>query len=419
MFKNFHANSPTARAHLSRFLQGELVGDDGAPVAAATSAPAGDGAAAAFELDVRALADAAKAEGLFDANLLYYAWKFASTVALAAGAAWATAAGAAAGSVGAQLCGAGLLALFWQQCGWLAHDFAHHQVFKSRPLNDVGVLVVGNLFQGFSCEWWKNKHNTHHAVPNLHESKAGLHDGDPDIDTLPFLAWSARMLEKAGEFSPAARALLAWQAWTYFPLLLFARLTWAMQSFSFAFEFEDGMFANNEVAVRRKVAAEKGGRARGLKYAFAERALIVAHYAWTFALCFGATSSPAVGLAHLLVAQCGCGLLLAVAFGLGHNGMAVHDAHARPGFAALQVSTTRNVANDALGLTGWFMGGLHLQIEHHLVPGVPRHNLAALAPRLQALCKKHNVPYRCTGMFDGTEEVLRHLAEVVKDFPAA
>jgi len=419
VFKNFHANSPTAEKHLGRFLQGELVGEDGKPVLATTSAPAGDAAAAAFELDVRALSDAARAEGLYNANLPYYAWKFFSTVAIAAAAALVTARGAAAGSVGQQLAGAALLAVFWQQCGWLAHDFGHHQVFKARLLNDVGILVVGNLFQGFSCEWWKNKHNTHHAVPNLHESADGAHDGDPDIDTMPFLAWSARMLKQAGSFSPASRALLQWQAFTYFPLLLFARLTWALQSAAFAFQFEDGLFANNEVAVARKVAAEKGGELRGLKHAFAEKALIVAHYALVAALCFGATSSPAVGLAHLLVAQCGCGMLLAVAFGLGHNGMAVHDAHARPGFAALQVSTTRNVADDALGLTGWFMGGLHLQIEHHLMPGVPRHSLAALAPRVRALCVKHKVPYRCTGMFDGTGEVLAHLSEVVRDFPAA
>lgn len=32
----------------------------------------------------------------------------------------------------AQLLSATLLALFWQQCGWLAHDFLHHQV-RSRP----------------------------------------------------------------------------------------------------------------------------------------------------------------------------------------------------------------------------------------------------------------------------------------------
>ena len=401
---------------LDAFLLGELVEAPGVP--AGTSAPAGDAAAAAFELDIRALGEAAKREGLMRASLPYYAWKVVSTVAIAVAAAAVTSRAAAAGSVPGQLGGALLLALFWQQCGWLAHDFGHNQVFTSRRANDAGILLIGNLFQGFSCEWWKNKHNTHHAVPNLHESAPGKHDGDPDIDTMPFLAWSATMLQHAAKATPLWRLMIQWQAVTYFPLLFFARITWAMQSFCFAFEVQDGMFENNEVAVRAKLAADKGGKVRGMRYPVVEKALILAHYCWVGALCFGLTSSPLVGLAHLLLAQTVCGLLLAVVFGLGHNGMAVHDAHARPGFAALQVSTTRNVLNDSLGFMGWFTGGLHLQIEHHLLPQVPRHSLAALQPRVEALCKKHGVPYRNRGMFEGTGEVLRHLSEVVKDFPA-
>jgi fatty acid desaturase len=42
--------------------------------------------------------------------------------------------------------------------------------------------LIGNVFQGFSVSWWKAKHNQHHATPNV----AGF---DPDIDTMPFLAW--------------------------------------------------------------------------------------------------------------------------------------------------------------------------------------------------------------------------------------
>jgi len=68
-----------------------------------------------------------------------------------------------------------LLAVFWQQSGWLAHDFGHHQVFKNRFLNDCVILMTGGLWLGFSAQWWKHKHNTHHAIPNLHESGHDLH----------------------------------------------------------------------------------------------------------------------------------------------------------------------------------------------------------------------------------------------------
>jgi hypothetical protein len=55
---------------------------------------------------------------------------------------------------------AALLGMFWQQCGWLAHDFLHHQVFADRKWNDVLGFLLGNVTQGFSVGWWKNKHNT-------------------------------------------------------------------------------------------------------------------------------------------------------------------------------------------------------------------------------------------------------------------
>lgn len=42
------------------------------------------------------------------------------------------------------------LALFFQQSGWLAHDYAHSQVFKSSALNNIGGLIWGPCAQGLS-----------------------------------------------------------------------------------------------------------------------------------------------------------------------------------------------------------------------------------------------------------------------------
>ena len=117
-----------------------------------------------------------------------------------------------------------LVALFWQQCGWLAHDFLHHQVFENRNLNNYMGYLIGNVFQGFSVDWWKNKHNAHHAVPNIHGA-------DPDIDTMPFLAWSEYALDGfvQGEQS-VPKFLIDYQNLFYVPLLSFARFSWAIQS---------------------------------------------------------------------------------------------------------------------------------------------------------------------------------------------
>ena len=115
-----------------------------------------------------------------------------------------------------------------------------------------------------------------------------------------------------------------------------------------------------------------------------------------------------------LAAQCAA---LALAFGVGHNGCPVYEAGKKPGFFRLQTLTTRNIVDTPLA--AWFMGGLHYQMEHHLFPSMPHSNLSKVAPRVRALCERHGVPYRCTGFWEGTAEVLRHLHDVSLDLSGA
>jgi len=90
----------------------------------------------------------------FHCSPVYYGWKFASTTAIGLAGVAATVLGT---GFAAKMGAACVVALFWQQCGWLAHDFAHHGVFANRRLNDLMVLLVGGFYLGFSLDWWKNK----------------------------------------------------------------------------------------------------------------------------------------------------------------------------------------------------------------------------------------------------------------------
>ncbi|KAJ3330671.1 hypothetical protein HDU93_000267, partial [Gonapodya sp. JEL0774] len=118
-----------------------------------------------------------------------------------------------------------ILALFWQQSGWLAHDFLHNQVFSNRATSRLFGYMIGNVWQGFSVAWWNNKHLAHHAVPNINAE-------DPDIDTFPVLAWSDHALSLFTDLSDdaASRFFIKYQAWYFFPVLALARISWAMQS---------------------------------------------------------------------------------------------------------------------------------------------------------------------------------------------
>jgi acyl-lipid Delta6-acetylenase / acyl-lipid (9-3)-desaturase len=353
-----------------------------------------------FEQAYRELRGKLVAAGMFNSSKLYYAWKCSSNLAI-----WAAGCLCVllSDSFAVHMLGAFLLALFWQQCGWLAHDFLHHQVFKNRYFGDLGGIFWGNIAQGFSVGWWKNKHNTHHAVPNLHESCPDAHDGDPDIDTMPLLAWSLKMAA-AAEASPRGRFFVRHQALMYFPILLIARISWLLQSLSFVFDLGAGVWeSKGSEDAKRSIPLHR-----------TEQAGLLLHYSW-FA-CLMLKLGVVEGLVFFLVAQMMCGLMLALVFGLGHNGMATYDADSRPDFWKLQVTTTRNVTPNLF--VDWFCGGLQYQVDHHLFPSIPRHNLPKVHALVASFCKANGVQYHECSMAQGTVEVLSHLKQVSTDFIA-
>jgi len=358
---------------------------------------------AAFEKGYRELRAKMIAAGLFNATFGYYFYKVFSNLALLGA---AVACVVLSNSFIVHMIGAVFLATFWQQCGWLAHDYLHHQVCKNRTYGDYMGIIVGDLFQGFSIGWWKSKHNTHHAVPNLHESSPDSHDGDPDIDTMPILAWTLKMAETARN-SRIGQFMIKWQAFLYFPVLLFARLAWLHQSWVFVFG-GIGQWSVKGAALDQK----------NTQYPILERIALIGHHGCTFYLLTFMSISHAIPF--YLLAQMLSGILLAVVFGLGHNGMAVYPANERPDFWKLQVTTTRNVTSTPF--TDWFCGGLQYQVDHHLFPMVPRQHLKTVHVLVESFCKEHGVTYHEANMWDGTIEVLKHLnkvsVEFVSEFPA-
>lgn len=57
-------------------------------------------------------------------------------------------------------------------------------------------------------------------------------------------------------------------------------------------------------------------------------------------------------------------------------------------------------------------GGLNYQIEHHLFPSLPRHNLGKVVPEVKKLCKRHGLVYEACSMSVGTQRVLKCLGEI-------
>ncbi len=401
IFAAFHA--PGSQTMMQRFYIGELQVD---------TTPK-DAHQIAFEKGYRDLRSKLIMMGMFKSSPWFYTYKFISTqsimiIAVALVYFFRE-------NVVAHIISSLTLGLFFQQCGWLAHDCLHHQVFRKRAYGDYAGIYWGNFMQGFSVQWWKNKHNGHHAVPNLHNSTAQSQDGDPDIDTMPLLAWSLKQAQSYRELradasdSAFTKFMIKNQALFYFPILLLARLSWLNESFKTAY----GLGASS-------ANAELEMKVRGLQYPILEKTGIFLHYVWVFAVSsgFGTWSLP-YSMAYFLLTTCSCGLFLALVFGLGHNGMATYDADARPDFWKLQVTTTRNITGGhglPQAFVDWFCGGLQYQVDHHLFPTIPRHNLKKTHALVESFCKEWKVRYHEADMIDGNVEVIQHLAKVADEF---
>lgn len=75
----------------------------------------------------------------------------------------------------------------------------------------------------------------------------------------------------------------------------------------------------------------------------------------------------------------------------------------------MQVKTSLNV--DCPEWMDWFHGGLQFQVEHHLFPRLPRHNLRKARTKVRALCLKHGVEYKEMGFVEGCIRVLRKMQQ--------
>lgn len=365
VFTSFHATSTWS--FLKQFHIGDVVDQTSCPVDSSES----------LLQDFRNLRQSLLKQGLFRADPFYYFWKTSFNLSILVS---VLALLNAHDSWKHLLPAAFLLGLFFQQMGWLAHDFCHHQVFKNRIWNNFFAYIFGNVLQGFSCDWWKSKHNTHHAATNEIDAKHCAID--PDIDTLPLLAWSPEML---ATLETSERALVRYQHILFFPILFFARFSWAQQSYSHAFA---------------KFLSQKD---------LIEFPLILIHYIWHFGIAF-AFLSPLKAILFLLICQAVSGFMLGLAFVQSHNGMEIYgDAK---DFVTAQVISTRDIRHSTF--VDFFMGGLNYQIEHHLFPTMPRHNLRKAQIAVKVLCEKYELPYEECSMTVGTQRVLQRLVDVSK-----
>ena len=270
------------------------------------------------------------------------------------------------------LAGAVVAAFASVQIGYLAHDLDHGHVTADRSLWRVLGLVAWNFLLGVSHEWWRDKHRRHHRQTH----RPGH---DPDLYAL-----FGHDADAAAALRGPHRWFVAWQSWWFWPVTALARM------------YFQGLGLVH--AVRR------GGR-QGVW----ELATLLAHHLvfWGGATwLLGARAAVLFGVGVLLLS----GLYMGLAFATNHLG--VPHAGARGEGTLWQAAHTRNLRCGRLG--DYLLGGLNLQIEHHVYPWLPRARLRAARPHVQARCRAAGVAYREAGLATALHEVHAELSRVAR-----
>lgn len=319
-----------------------------------------------------------RAAGLLERRPGRYAVRIASTAAFF-GAAWAVV--VLVGDSWGQAAVAALMAVASTQVAFLGHDAGHRQMFRRRGPSELVGLLAGNLAVGLSYGWWVDKHNRHHANPN-HA------DEDPDVGA-GALVWTTEQARATRGF---ARWLARRQAVLFFPMLLLEGLNLHVSS------------------LRAIVGREPDGRFRTPMRHRGVEALLLAVHTILYAGGLLLVMSPGKALVFAAVHQGLWGLYMGCSFAPNHKGMPMPTAADDLDFLRKQVITARNVRGGR-GVDA-ALGGLNLQIEHHLFPNMPRGNLRRARPVVRAYCAERDVPYVEVGLVESYRQALAHLHAV-------
>jgi fatty acid desaturase len=234
----------------------------------------------------------------------------------------------------------------------------------------VGREALGQLTNsyliGFGWSHWQSTHPVHHNHPNTE----GV---DPDIESHGYALHenaARRARGIAARFQPAT-LLLGFLLWGFG--IRIAAVVHAIRHFD------------------RRTAVDL--------------ACVGGHFATWIALGLAFDALPAMALNYCLITVLN-GIYMGAILVVPHVGTGSRRPEEELPFFERQVVHSRNYDASLIGTL--LCGGLNLQIEHHLLPGIPCVRLRRARPAILAYCREHGLPYHQVGYWSAWREVFRH-----------
>lgn len=260
------------------------------------------------------------------------------------------------------------------QFGGILHDAGHRAIFKSAIANDVIGQIAGSIIvMGFGR--WKDRHNKHHASPNIV-------DEDPDLE-MPFHTFNkSKFLEKKG----IEGAFKKYQAYIFYPIRSLFIVSRRIEAYKDCF---NGNLAQKIIKLSVFTI--------GIGFWFI---LPVYLLGW------------AKGLFMLLIVNVLSGLYFPSIFAPNHKGMPQYKKGANVSFLEQQIVTSRNVKPGFLQDN--LLVGLNFQIEHHLFTACPRNKLKLITPYVKEICRRTGINYTETGFIQSNIIIVKELNRIAK-----
>ncbi|XP_070930584.1 acyl-CoA 6-desaturase isoform X1 [Macaca nemestrina] len=359
-FRAFHPDLKFVGKFLKPLLIGELAPEE----------PSQDhGKNSKIIEDFRALKKTAEDMNLFKTNHVFFLLLLAHIIALES-IAWFTVFYFGNGWI-PTLITAFVLATSQAQAGWLQHDYGHLSVYRKPKWNHlVHKFVIGHL-KGASANWWNHRHFQHHAKPNIFHK-------DPDVNMLHVFV--------LGEWQPIEYGK--------------KKLKYLPYNHQHEYFFLIGppllipMYFQYQIIMTMIVHKNWVDLAWAISYYIRFFVTYIPFYGILGALLFLNFIRFLESHWFVWVTQ------------MNHIVMEIDQEAYRDWFSS-QLTATCNVEQSFFN--DWFSGHLNFQIEHHLFPTMPRHNLHKIAPLVKSLCAKHGIEYQ-------EKPLLRALLDIIRPF---
>nr|WAY16337.1 front-end fatty acid desaturase group A [Spirobranchus lamarcki] len=263
------------------------------------------------------------------------------------------------------------------QASWTQHDFGHLSVFKSTWMNQMIHEFLMSFTKGASSTWWNHMHYQHHAKPNIIGK-------DPDVRLESLFVLGDTMAKNvAKEETKMPYNHQHKYFFAVFPPLLFP-VYFQIEVFRYTIS-------------RRK---------------WFDLAITLMYYAKVLYL-----YTPMLGfwgtIAYMELVRVLESHWFVWVSQSNHIPMDIEPDSNKP-WLELQLVATCNVEKSVFN--DWFTGHLNFQIEHHLFPTMPRHNLYKIQPEVQALCAKHGVDYQIKPLYTAFKDIYLRLKESGKSW---